>query len=121
MNVFKIAVLPIVVLALSLGSCQKSTEFNNPIKKGGDLDEPIVIGSVRTNQQAPVPYALVEAYPYGSSELDTSVNANSQGNFTLTVGEAGSYYFKAYDGLTLLTTTGDVDVSDTTYYDIVQP
>jgi hypothetical protein len=117
----KSAVLPLVVLALSLASCQKSTDMLNPVKKdGGDLDEPIVIGTVLKGQQVPVNSAFVEAFQSGSTEVNASTTADEHGDFILTVTEPGNYYFKAYEGTTLLTTTSVIEVADTVYYDIEQ-
>lgn len=118
MKIFKISAFALIALALSMSSCQKNDALQNPVKKGGDLDEPIVIGTVLNSQQTPVSNAFIEAYPFGSSEVQTSTNANESGNYSISLNSSGSYYFKAYDDNTLIVTSGFIDVADTVYVDL---
>jgi len=119
-NIFKISLLPVLTLFVGLCSCQKEHQERMSFLKGGDLDDPIVIGIVKNSDSQPINSAVVELYPENSSEVLDSAITNENGNFSFTLEESGSYYFKAYEEGSLLATTEAISITDSSYIEIIE-
>ncbi len=110
--------------ALSIGfsSCQKQDRLllNEPglEKKGGDNDEPIILGIVMTEQQSPAYPALLKVWEQGGTSLVDQVNTDEGGNYCTQALEEGNYYIEVYVDDALAFTSPVLQVNERVEYDI---
>ena len=108
----------LAAMSLSLISCEKDNVddrenlvTNQMEKKEGDEEEEFLISGLITANSTgiPEPNIDVKILNTSSNEVEDEATSNQAGEFTLIVPE-GNYFFKLYEGETLIYTSGGFNI-----------